>query len=509
MLERSLLSVLLAAALWWFLEPDDEHGPARTTATALLLGALSWTVLAWTKREMRFADSFPPELTPFEILSFVAAGLALGPAAFAAAGGRGDARRGLAFGATTAAIGLCASRWAQMARGLELDGHAFAGPFVTATLGAAVAATAAAAAAALTAPDLRPLARRLLVALFAAWAVPTAVAGTVLRVWWGFGPRSLAEAAGIPTNADSQVVSIVRLSPSRNRSYTREASRMAARGVDLSPESLTKLQLFLRSSGFRDVFARDALKAVRMGWLSWWETESALDAMMIAVPGRVHPDYRGALDLIKAGPLTPERYAKLEKLAEAAAASSEGFEDGETSQIIFEDFAACYARFGDDAKARQWIQRTFNLFGVSEKSLEITPVEDFRAGSVSGSVLEDGRPPESLLVGLFMVWKSTPSAAGRVLLSQSAFVDRDGRFEFDDLGPGEYELGLLGKPSDLNGLISAVPERFRVDEEHPIVAVPTILIERELKAVPAFAPGGLPEPPTPEVPERPLMPLKR
>ena len=37
-----------------------------------------------------------------------------------------------------------------------------------------------------------------------------------------------------------------------------------------------------------------------------------LDALMISLPGRVHPDYLRALELLRAGPMTAQRYAKLE-----------------------------------------------------------------------------------------------------------------------------------------------------------------------------------------------------
>ncbi|MBI3566409.1 MAG: hypothetical protein HY079_14540 [Elusimicrobia bacterium] len=433
----------------------------------------------------------------------------LGAAAFGAAGGRGRARLGAAFGLLASAVGWCASRWPHLSRALELDGMRFGGPFLAAMLGAAYAATAAFIAACLLLEDWKPYATRLTLLAALLWAVPTGMTEYALTRWWGFGPRSLAEAAEVPTNDDAEAAAVVRLSGLRGRAYTREVSIMAAQGVSLSARSVAKLQEWLERAGYRDVFAREALADVRRGWLLWWEPERALDAMMTDVPGRAHPDYRGALDLIKVGPLTPRRYMKLGRLAQSAAASPAGFEDATQSQYIFEGFAACYARFGDEASARRWLVRIDNLFGVSEKKLEIAPVEDFREGRVEGSVLLDGRPAGAVRVGLFQVWRTTPTAAGARLLSDAAFPDDDGRFEFSDLGPGEYELALLGRPEDLRGAITGSPGRFELGYDRRAVAFPAIRIEREVEAVPAFAPARLPEAPSPSVPEPPLLWRKR
>ncbi|HXT01993.1 MAG TPA: hypothetical protein VN915_15060, partial [Elusimicrobiota bacterium] len=317
-------------------------------------------------------------------LALQAAALVLGAAAFASAGGKGRARLGASFGLIMSAIGWCASRWPQLSRAIDLSGATFAGPFLGGLAAPAFAATAAAAAAALLLKDARPRALFLVAWLAALWAVPTFATEAALARWWGYGPRTLAEAAHIPTNDDAQVAAVVRLSPSRGRTTTRESVRMASSlqdvrpdeppstGVDLSPESLAKLEGFLQRAGYRDVFAAEALDHVRRGWLMWWDADRALDAMMIAVPGRAVPDYRGALDLIKVGPMTAERFEKLQQLdAEATADPRSGFEQVTRSQYIFEGFAAAYARFGDEAKARRWLGHIDNLLLVTEKKVEV------------------------------------------------------------------------------------------------------------------------------------------
>ena len=458
-----------------------------------------------------------------QALALQAAALALGAAAFASAGGKGRARLGASFGLVMSAVGWCASRWPQLARALDLSGATWVGPFLGGLAAPALALTAAAVAAALLLKDLKPRALVLVVWIAALWAVPTLATEATLARWWGLGPRTLAEAAGIPTSADAQVAAVVRLAPSRGRTTTRESVRMAASlqdlrpdeppstGVDLSPESLAKLESFLQRTGYRDVFAREALDHVRRGWLLWWDAEHALDAMMIAVPGRAHPDYRGALDLIKVGPMTAERFAKLTQLdAEATADPHTGFEQVTRSQYIFEGFAAAYARFGDEKNARRWLGHVDNLLLVTEKKVEVAPLEDFRSGQVSGSVLLDGRPAGGVMVGLFEIWRTTPTSSGLRLFSGSTFPDADGRFAFTDLGPGEYELALLGRPEDMRGRVTGSPGRFEVGYEHPSRALLPIAIERDVLPTPqAFSPGGLPEAPQPETPEPPLLWQKR
>jgi hypothetical protein len=488
-----------------------------------LLAALSWTLLLWTRNATQFPDVFPLPLDPARALALQGAGLVLGAAAFAAAGRRGGARLGAALGLVMSALGWCASRWPELARAIDLCGGVFAGPFLAGVLSTAFALTAAGIAAALLLEDLRPRAPLLVLAAVGLWAAPTVAAEAALSRWWGLGPRTLAEAAGVPAGDAAQIAAVVRLAPNRGRSTSRESVRMTrslqdirpdeppSLGVDLSPTSLVKLESFLERSGYRGVFAGEALAHVRRGWLMWWDADRALDAMMIAAPGRAHPDYRGALDLIKVGPLTPDRFAKLEQLdASAKADPRSGFEDVTGSQYIFEGFVAAYARYNDLPKAQEWMTRINHLFLIMEKKVEISPLEDFREGRVTGSVLLDGRPAGSVMVGLFDIWRTTTTGPGTRLLSASAFPDENGRFEFSSLGPGEYELALLGRIEDLRGRVLGSPGRFEIGYDRPSAALPPINLERDVLPTPqAFEPGGLPEAPTPEIPEPPLAWRKR
>ncbi len=458
-------------------------------------------------------DVFPLDFRAPEVLSLQAAGLILGAASFAASG-RERARRGAIFGLTVGAVGWCASRWPQLSRALDLSGAVFAGPLLRSLVAPAFGLSAVGAAALLL-KGPAPLAPAL-VAAVALWAAPTLATEAALARWWGLGPRSLAEAAAIPTDADARLLTVVRLSSSRGSRTSRETILTAASlrdfrprepastGVDLSAESLAKLEGFLRRSGYRGVFVGEALAHLRRGRLMWWDAERALDAMMLASPGRVSPDYRGALDLIKVGPMTAERFAKLERLDAAATADPRsGFEQVTESQYIFEGFAAAYARFGEEAKARRWLAHIDNLLLVTEKKVEVAPLEDFRAGRIAGSVTLGGRPARGVKVGLFEIWRTTPTSSGLRLLSGSTFPDARGRFSFANLGPGQYELGLLGRASDLRGRVHGSPGRFAIGYSRPSALLAPIKIDRGAAPATRIAPPLAEE----KAPERPLPPL--
>ncbi|UPT72527.1 MAG: hypothetical protein M0D55_11165 [Elusimicrobiota bacterium] len=371
-------------------------------------------------------------------------------------------------------------------------------------LTAALAATLAAVAAALAREDWRPWSRAVVLSLVAAWGGATLVAETALTRVWGFGPRSLAEAAGVPTNRNSRTLAVAWLYPARGRAWRVDSRRMSTETTDLSPDSLDRLEAFLERTRFRGVFAGEAVASVREGRLLWWDEERALDALMISVPGRVHPDYLRALELLRAGPVTAERYGKLEQLAAATGRRVEGFEKASEAQLIFEGFSAAYARFGDEENARAWLTRLDGLWAVSDKRIEVGPLEEMRDGRVDGSAFLDERPAVGLRVGLFSVWTSSAQRTTHYWLSGSRIPDRDGRFSFDGLGPGKYVLALLGRPEDLRGAFKGAPGVFEVTYERPEVLLDPVRVLRDIEPVPgAFGPGGLPEGRVPLVPEPP------
>ena len=462
-------------------------------------------MLGWTLSVRRFPDAFPLELPAADALALQVSSLVLGAAAFGAARGRSGLASGAAFGLIASAVGWCASRWPQLSRAIELCGGVFLGVVLSALLMTALAATCAALAAALVRDDWRPLSRRIMLCLVAVWALATFGVSAVLSRTRGFGPRSLAAATGVPTNRDSRTLAVAWLYPSSARSHRVDARKMSSETTDLASDSIDRIEAFLARSQFRGVFIDEALAAVRLGRMQWWEEERALDALMISLPGRVHPDYLRALELLRAGPMTAQRYAKLEQLAAATGRRVEGFEKGSDAQRIFEGFSAAYARFGDEVKAREWLTRLEGLWAVSDKRIEVGPLEDLREGRVEGTLLLDDRGAIGLRAGLFLVWRSSAAQTTHYWLSGSRVPDQDGKFYFDGLGPGRYVLALLGRPEDLRGSFFGLPGVFEVTYERPDVLLNPLRIQREFEpSTEAFGPGGLPEPRVPITPEMPL-----
>ncbi|MBI4061475.1 MAG: hypothetical protein HY403_08605 [Elusimicrobia bacterium] len=489
MIERLVVSAGLAAVLLVLLD-RPRPSPSPLPVRLLLTGLLSWAALGWTANVRRFPDAFPLELPAGSALALQSGVVILGAAAFAAARGRGGLAAGAVFGLSASAIGWCASRWPHLARAVELCGGVFTGMLLTTLLAPAFAATCAALAAALLREERRPSSRRVILALVAVWALATVGAEAALSRVWGFGPRTLAAAAGVPTNAASRTLAVAWLYPEGGRSHRVEERRMSSETTDLSPESIDRLEAFLGRTRFRGVFAQEALAAVRLGRLQWWNEEAALDALTLSLPGRVHPDYLRALELLRAGPVTPARYDRLERLAAATGRRVEGFERASDAQRIFEGFSAAYARFADEEKAREWLSRLEGLWAVSDKRVEAGPLEDLRDGRVEGSIFVDAGGAAAPRVGLFMVWRSSVTGGTRYWLSSSRVPDRDGGFSFEGLGPGRYVLALLGEPEELRGAFAGLPGFIEVTDERPVVRLDPIRIRTRRE--PAFGARAVP-----------------
>lgn len=458
-----------------------------------MLLALGPVLLDWTRQPILLGDDFPPGVPAARGLALQALLAALGALSFSLAG-RG-AVSGAGFGLALAPACWCAGRLPALARAVELAGAPFGGRLLGAAAKPALALTAVFAAEALVNAGWRPRARALLAGAALAWALPTLGGERLMAAVWGYGPRSLAEAASLPVKAEAPLMSVAWLYPARGESVRIEERRMSDERVDLSPESLEKLEAFLRARRLRDVFADEALAAVRRGWLLWWEQERALDAALLAEPGRAAPDYRRALELLRAGPLTETRLAKLRRLDAASQRSRAGFEGVTASQYIFEGFSGAYARFGLEEDARRWLYRIDNLWPVNDKKIEVTPIEDMHDGRIFGRLLEDGRGVSDVRVGLFFAWRSTATNSTHYFLSGSQFPEPGGAFSFDGLGPGRYHLALMAPRDRLAG-VRGSPGFIELGYDRPVAALLPIRLDSH-----GPEPDSEPEEPRPEEPD--------
>ncbi len=474
------LSAALAALQFRLLPSGDGRERDWISFLALFASfaaALSWLWLAGPMPR----GAFPSVVEARAIIERAGLCVALAAAASIFASRRPSwLLAGASLGGLASWSGFFATRWIVIAHAWSMMGW-FAGDLARAALPVALAATLALGCAALFDEDFRAIRVPLLAALLALWAGSTQLALWRLRASYGFGPQDLPRAAGVPGPSGAPLVGVVWLYPSSTTAagYSVEVRRAALDGVDAQGESLIRLYEYLKLRDYQGVFAREALTVVRRGWLLWWDADRALEAATISRPGRVHPDYLGALALLRAGPLTLERFQKLRALSEMGRDRREGFEDVNRSQLIFEAFSAAFARFGDEQGARDWLFKVDNLWPIYEKKVEASPVESFHEGEISGSLQLDGdKKASSILVGLFLVSTSTDAIVARSTptLSQSDFPDENGKFAFRDLGAGTYFLGVEGAPDAFSGAISGVPGLIAVRPEAPSVHLDPIRI---------------------------------
>jgi hypothetical protein len=275
-------------------------------------------------------------------------------------------------------------------------------------------------------------------------------------------------------------VGVAWLRPYNEQPYVLEQKKAEIDGVDITQKNLVKLYDYFEARHYRSIFVGQGLKALRDGWLFWWDAERALKAQALAFPPVVAPNYRGALDLLKGGPQTRDRLDILDALSARAKPRKEGFEDVTQSQYIFEGFSGAYARFGNEDQARWWLIKIDGLWPIYEKKIEVTQIESTHDGEVSGSVLMSSGPAAGMLVGLFYVGASTQPAnlVSSGTLSDSMPADIDGRFRFTYLGPGRYYLGLMGSPDDLRGPIHDIPGVFEITQDTPVAHFPPVLLDR-------------------------------
>ncbi len=296
---------------------------------------------------------------------------------------------------------------------------------------------------------------RWLAGLCLLWALPSQGARAWLDYSWDLSAGSLVAASGAPPAAGAPEVAVAVLAPARAPRW--ESRRLAEAGIELSPSGLAAIDAYLQARGFRSLYRAEVVLALRAGRLLRWEADAAIDAHALLRPGLVVPDYRRALALLRAGPLTPERFLRLERLSEQARSSRQGFGQVTQSQYIFEAFSAAYARFGEDEPARAWLGKIDDLWPLYEKKVEVPRVETPLGGMISGAVLVGGEPAAGLGVGLFFVAGSTLASPALEDLSGAAETDAHGSFRFSDLGSGRYYLALRAPAPLAGAALSGVP----------------------------------------------------
>lgn len=481
---RLLLESRYGVAPWRGAAASDEEADVTRTGRSRL--ALFFILALFCSMSLAWSGSGP--LGGRHTLGRLASCAAAAAAAFiAASGSLASAGLGLVCALLFCAMGTCASLWVVMAGAIARLGTGFAGGLIGAALPLVFALSLAFAAAALLHPDFRGVRGRAIIAVLLLWAAPTVLAHWRLRSAWGFGPETLGQAAAAADARSAPRVAVLTLLPGAAADWSGAEISQAVDGMDASPANLMKIYAYLRRHGFRSIFIHQALSVVRRGWLLWWEADRALEAACLSAPGLFPPDYLTALALIRAGPLTTERFVRLERLHEQALASSAGFEEIKTSQLEFEAFAAAFARYDEEPRALYWLSRIENLWAVSERRAEVTPLQSLADGVISGRVFLDARPARAVRVGLFLEVERERAGKSSFLLSSSVFPNSRGEFRFARLGMGRYHLRLQGPPSLSGADIAHSPGVIDITPSEPRARLATIQIATRGRRPPAAA----------------------
>lgn len=418
--------------------------------------------------------AFPSELSAAVVFARTLACSLLGAASFVLATGqplRGSS--GLGFGVLASVLGALAYRWIGIGEAFRRLGWVFAGG-AAALIPFWYALTLAFTALIILHPALRDRSRKAIVFSLLFWAGLTGGVEWNLRQKRGYGPANLLSAAGL---SKDQAVAWARADLNTDAPARFMSEVVAADSIPVIPENIRRLRLFLQDSGGRGVFSRDAADLLRKSLLLSWLPEEALDAMSFSA-GHVIPDYRQALALLRAGPLSEERLAHVRYLADSALNDPRGFETVGQSQFIFEAFSTAFARFSDSEQARFWLNKVWRLWPIFEKKVEINPVEAVVSGMISGIVTRDGEPAEGLRVGLFYVSAATTTYRDGANLCCAATIEDSGRFRFFRLGAGSYRLSLRGEESLSGSRVLDAPGTIELTEDNPSRLLPPIRLAR-------------------------------
>jgi hypothetical protein len=476
-----VLSIALAAFLAVQLKSKKETRPTIALWIGfVLLFVLTSRGASWlAPRLVLPVNELPPRLPLSQTWANWRFEIALGFLSFACfRRGWQAAILGAVCGLFFASLGYSAYRWLCIGQAWKLMGS-FAGQLLLWFLPLKLAASCGIVSFALLDEDARPFRWHLAFGIVFLWYSTAMFCQWRLESAWDFGPRSLAQAAGLAPVEEAPTVAMAWLKPLGIEPYRVEEKQARLDGMTLSQSSLVRLYEYLDDHHYHTLFLKEGLKTLRKGWIFWWDPDRALKAATLNSPGLVFPDYRGALGLIQAGPQTRSRYAILQGLSERAKPRREGFEDVTQSQYIFEGFSGAYARFGDEDQARWWLMKIDNLWPVYEKKIEVTPIENVHDGEVDGSVFFSSVPALGIHVGLFYLGTSTTTEAAisSGTLSDSVLADADGRFRFMYLGPGRYYLGLQAPPEELRGRIHDSPGLFWIKPEEPVARLGPIIID--------------------------------
>ncbi|HDS08667.1 MAG TPA: hypothetical protein ENN73_00440 [Firmicutes bacterium] len=233
-------------------------------------------------------------------------------------------------------------------------------------------------------------------------------------------------------------------------------------------DNLRKVEKYLIDRQGETIFNNVCREIIHNGYYVLWDVERAHEkqaeyAYDLFLPRMMF------LTKLKRLPVTEKNFKYLKEFS-----NREVFYAGGRSALRISEV---YIHFGQFDEARKWLE----IFKASADKTEedlLIPETILTDGVITGCFLLNGEPLSSIKVGLFNNYGSTDLTGFRIAsnLLDTRITDTSGRFKFENIGTGEYFLGIMTDKelipysiSPENITVSPLPNVLKLDLENPAI----------------------------------------
>ena len=260
--------------------------------------------------------------------------------------------------------------------------------------------------------------------------------------------KSLAEAVGVPEKGQTSktVVLFVPGGPSVQE-WRMEASGSGLMIYNntyaLSPENITKIEDYLARHKDGSVFFYAGQDAVMKGHYNLWETEKGNARMSVNANTQLL-SRMVLLSRLKSLPVTAENERYLRSFADETK-----WYAGKSSSLRI---AEAFMHFGRLEEAKTWADKAkAKGADLTKSTILVEPV--LTNATVTGTIKLNGTPLEGKKIALFPYKPNMKQIDPKSLLSglpiDSKTTDPAGRFEFTNLGKGDYVLAVMTEKEEV------------------------------------------------------------
>jgi hypothetical protein len=301
-------------------------------------------------------------------------------------------------------------------------------------------------------------------------AVYTGIVGSVYNdavVRYDFKKKNLAEAVGVPEKGTA-VKSVVLFIPEKPAV---QEWRMEAAGngylvynntYALTPENINKIEDYLARRKDGSIFHFAGQDAVMKGYFKLWDTEKGTGQMF----GNSDSQILARMVLLRrlsSIPATAENEKYLRSLAD-----EKKWYVGKTPSLRISE---AFMHFGKTDEAKVWADKAKKKGADLTKAAFLSePV--VTGASVTGVVKLNGAPLAGTKVALFSyrpkMTQVDPQYFGGFPVDAKT-TDEAGRFEFKDMGKGEYVLAVMAEKEQVP--LKAPPDVFSVENAPGVIKI--------------------------------------